>query len=178
MKLSITDEFLWSLYNLLEKIDDLSVLIFPPLYFFKEARYHDLYNLKRKYQKKQSRKYFGQFIYYLKKQGYIKIKNLEQKKGVMLTKKGLEKVLKIRIKMVKKRKRKDRKWQMIIFDIPEKKRKLRKLFREYLKTLGYKLLQKSVWVCPYDVYKETEEIVRRYSLDPYIRFFLIEEIKI
>jgi len=40
------------------------------------------------------------------------------------------------------------------------------------------MFQQSVWICPYDVYKETEEIVRKFSLDPYVRFFLIEEIEI
>jgi len=178
MKLPLTDKFLWDLYNFLEKADDIFAVIFPSREFFKEARYHDLYKLKRLYEKEKSRKYFSQFIYYLKKRGYIKIKNLGQKKGVILTKKGSEKVLKMKFKMKERKKRPDGKYQMVIFDIPEKKNKLRNLFREYLQMLGYRMLQKSVWVCPYDVYKETEEIVRRYSLDPYVRFFLIEEIEI
>jgi len=178
MKLPLTDKFLWNLYNLLEEADDVFAMVFPSREFFKEARYHDLYKLKRMFEKGKSRKYFGQFIYYLKKRGYIKIKNLERKKGVMLTKKGIQKALRARFKTKEKRMRKDGKYQMVIFDIPERKCKLRKLFRECLQILGYKMLQKSVWVCPYDVYKETEEIVRKYSLDPYVRFFLIEEVEI
>jgi len=178
MKLPLTDKFLWSLYNLLEKADETFAVIFPPREFFKEARYHDLYKLKRACEKEKSRKYFSQFIYYLKKRGYIKIKNLEQKKGIMLTRRGLQKALKARFKMKEKRMRKDGKYQMVIFDIPERKRKLREIFREYLQILGYKMFQQSVWICPYDVYKETEGIVRKFSLDPYVRFFLIEEIEI
>jgi len=178
MKLPLTDKFLWDLYNFLEKADDIFAMIFPSREFFKEARYHDLYKLKRAYEKGKSRKYFSQFIYYLKKRGYIKIKNLEQKKGVMITRKGLEKALKVRFKIKEKRMRKDGKYQMVIFDIPERKRKLREIFREYLQILGYKMFQQSVWICPYDVYKETEEIVRKFSLDPYVRFFLIGEIEI
>ena len=178
MKLPLTDKFLWSLYNLLEEVDDAFAMIFPSREFFREARYHDLYKLKRAYEKEKSRKYFGQFIYYLKKQGYIKIKNLEQKKGVMITRKGLQKAVRVKFKIKEKRVRKDGKYQMVIFDIPERKRKLREIFREYLQILGYRMFQQSVWICPYDVYKETEEIVRKFSLDPYVRFFLIKEIEI
>ena len=67
--------------------------------------------------------------------------------GVVLTKKGTEKILKIKFKMNKRTKRFDGKWQMIIFDIPEKKRYLRSLLREKLLLLEYKMLQKSIWIC-------------------------------
>ncbi len=79
--------------------------------------------------------------------------------------------------MKKKKRRPDGKWQMVIFDIPEKKRVLRDIFRENLQILGYKILQQSVWVCPYEISKETEGIIRQYSLDPYVKLFLIEEIE-
>ena len=67
---------------------------------------------------------------------------------------------------------------MVIFDIPEKKRKIRDLFRKNLLVLGYQRLQKSIWVCPYDVFKETEELIRDYLIDFYVRIFLIEEIEL
>jgi hypothetical protein len=40
------------------------------------------------------------------------------------------------------------------------------------------MLQQSVWVCPYDVLEETEAILRKYSLDEYVKLFLIEEVEI
>ena len=80
--------------------------------------------------------------------------------------------------MKKMKKRKDRKWIMLIFDIPEKKRESRSLLRETLYLLGYKMLQRSVWVCPYDVSRETEDFIQRNSLDPYIKLFLIKEVEI
>jgi len=67
---------------------------------------------------------------------------------------------------------------MVIFDIPERKRDLRDIFRENLQLLGYRMLQQSVWVCPFDVLKETEGVIRQYELDDYIRLFLIEELEI
>jgi DNA-binding transcriptional regulator PaaX len=44
----------------------------------------------------------------------------------------------------------DRKWRVIVFDIPEKKRKVRDQIRTLFKTAGFYLLQESVWVYPYD----------------------------
>ena len=177
MKLPITDKFLLDLYNLIEKIDETVDLFLPPR-TMEEVCCPEFYRLKRDCGRRKERQRFAQFIYYLKKKGYIKIKNLEQKQGALLTKKGIDKVLKIKLKTFKKKKRADRKWQMIIFDIPEGKRNLRNLLRQNLQILEYKILQKSIWICPYDVLKETEEVIRKYSLDLYVKIFLIEEIKI
>jgi len=176
MRLPFTDKFLWDLYNFIEKIDKTFELFYPRT--MKEVWFPDLYKLKRGYGRKKDRQQFSQLIYYLKKKGYIKIKNLEEKQAVLLTKKGTDKVLKIKFKMKEKKKRLDGKWQMVIFDIPERKHDLRDLFRANLQILGYKMLQKSIWVCPYDVSKETEGLIRKYSLDPYVKLFLIEEIEI
>jgi DNA-binding transcriptional regulator PaaX len=55
---------------------------------------------------------------------------------------------------------------------------LRDLLRELLYLLGYRMLQQSVWVCPYDVLKETEAIIQKLSLERYVKIFLIEEIEI
>ncbi|MDI6602754.1 MAG: CRISPR-associated endonuclease Cas2 [Patescibacteria group bacterium] len=176
MKLFITDKFLWDLYSFLEKISDIYDIFAPRPW--REVWCPELHKFWYERRKRQDRKNFSQLIYYLKKKGYIKIKNLEQKQAVLITKKGADKVLKIKFKIQEKKKRPDGKWQMIIFDIPERKRHLRDLLREYLHLLGYKMLQQSVWVCPYDVLKETEAILRRCSLDPYVKLFLIEEVEL
>jgi len=44
----------------------------------------------------------------------------------------------------------DKRWRMIIFDIPEKYRKTRDKLRLTLRSLGFVQLQASVWVYPYD----------------------------
>jgi len=180
MKLPITDEFLWNLYNLLEETDEvIDEFFLSPSRRLKSLRYSvELDKLRKIHARKKMRKKFSAFVYYLKKRGYIKIKNLEGKQGVLLTRKGAEKVLRTKLRMAEKKKRRDGKWLMVIFDIPEKKRKLRILFREYLRTLGFQMLQRSVWVSPFDVFKEVEEVIRRYELDPYIKMFLIEEIEV
>ena len=47
-------------------------------------------------------------------------------------------------------KRWDNKWRILIFDIPERKRKIRHHIRATLTLLGFVRLQDSVWVYPYD----------------------------
>lgn len=42
----------------------------------------------------------------------------------------------------------DGKWRILAFDIPEKKRRIREKLREYLIILGFKLIQKSIWITP------------------------------
>ncbi|KKT16273.1 MAG: Transcriptional regulator, PaaX family, partial [Parcubacteria group bacterium GW2011_GWB1_43_6] len=44
----------------------------------------------------------------------------------------------------------DGKWRMIIFDIPEKKRGVRKQITMLFNQAGFYRLQDSVWVYPYD----------------------------
>ena len=175
MILPVTDKFLLSVYDYAEKLDKTFDFFAPRT--MKEVCCPSIYELQKQYKREKAKRDFNQLIYYLKKKGYIKIKNLEQKRGIVLTKKGTEKVLRAKLKIDKK-KRSDKKWQMIIFDIPEEKRYLRDLLRENLRLLKYQILQQSIWVCPYDVQKETEFILRKYSLDPYVKLFLIEEIEL
>lgn len=44
----------------------------------------------------------------------------------------------------------DKKWRVVIFDIPEKKRSTRTRARSILTQAGFKRLQDSVWVHPFD----------------------------
>ncbi len=134
-------------------------------------------SIKRIYEKKKRRWVFNGFIWYLKRKGYIKVQSLEPSAAIIITSKGIEKILKITLKKTIKKRRKDGKWIMAIFDIPEKKRSLRDFLREALQALGFKFLQKSIWVCPYDVLKEVQGVIQRYDLERYVNLFLIEEIK-
>ena len=67
---------------------------------------------------------------------------------------------------------------MLMYDIPVDKNRERHLFRRQLQCLNYQQLQKSIWVCPYDVFKETEKMINSMYLSKFIKIFLIKEIKI
>ena len=174
MKLPISDQVLWSVFNFFKGVNQTYSSLNPRS--LKNVISPEMAELRRSIQSKKDAKYFSQIIYYLKRKGYIHIEQLSGKRGILLTKKGDERILRIKQKLGLQPKRKDGKWQMIIFDIPETKKKLRELLRSTLRFLGYEYLQDSVWVCPYDVEKATEKFLQENSLDPYVRIFLIEEI--
>lgn len=129
----------------------------------------------RKYEKELGKREFGKLIYYLKGKNLIRIKSLEGKQAVMITQNGLSQILKASFKLEVRKKRKDGKWIMIAYDIPEKHKKARILLRSILANLGYKMFQQSIWVCPYDVSNKTEKLLQMYDLDRYVKIFLIEK---
>jgi DNA-binding transcriptional regulator PaaX len=57
---------------------------------------------------------------------------------------------------IKKPKKWDRKWRLVIFDIAQMKKIYREAFRGKIKELGFYCLQKSVWVYPFDCEAEIE----------------------
>jgi CRISPR-associated endonuclease Cas2 len=59
---------------------------------------------------------------------------------------------------------------MVIFDIPEKKKRAREALRNKLKDLGFKELQKSVFIHPYECEDEIDFITKVFEIRPYIRF--------
>lgn len=59
---------------------------------------------------------------------------------------------------------KDGLWLMVIFDIAEHQRLSRAKLRRYLKELGYKPLQKSVWVSAHDNLHLVKEAVSELGL--------------
>lgn len=71
---------------------------------------------------------------------------------VCLTQKGEQALrhLELHDFALKRPKRWDGKWRVLIFDIPEKKRRLRDRVRQTLSMIGFVRLQHSVWIYPYD----------------------------
>lgn len=97
-------------------------------------------------------------FYRLRRQGLIDIKKSNHQIYISLTKEGKKKAGKYQIDDLKIVKSKvwDKKWRIIIFDIPNKVRIKRDAFRGKLKEFGFYLLQKSVWVYPYECQKQIE----------------------
>lgn len=124
-------------------------------------------NKKRKY---NTRWYVEKSIIKLKNQGLIKFEKRDGKIFARLTEKGERGLLKYQLKelIIKKPKKWDNKWRIIIFDISEYKKKIRDGFRIELINLGFFKLQNSVWAYPYDC----EEII--FMLKTY--FFLGKDV--
>ncbi len=70
----------------------------------------------------------------------------------------------------------DRKWRIVMFDIPEKLRRLRNSLRFHFQEIGLIEFQKSVFIYPHPCEKEIEFILEFYNARKYVRFVLAESI--
>ena len=177
LKLSITDKFLWEVYHFYQATGNVAKFALPSRKMMHQIAYGTKNPIIEKYQEEMGRRRFGILINYLKRNNYIEASSLKSSAGIILAKEGISKALKVGFNSVERKKRKDGRWIMIIFDIPKKYNKSRHLLRSVLQNMGYKLLQQSVWVTPYDVQKETERLLQFYSLEEFVKILLIQEIK-
>ncbi len=181
IKLPFTEKFLWDLYNFKNKTgDSISKIISEkrglPFSDFNIFRDEWTNENKKKYLKEKNRRNFSKVAQHLKEQGYLKVLRIKDKNTAIITTKGIDKLFNIQLKVFDKKIRKDKKWQMVLFDIPENKRKNRDHFRRGIQYLGYKKLQKSIWVRQYDVLSKTEELIKRYGLKQFVELLLVEKI--
>jgi len=96
----------------------------------------------------------------------------EQNGHFKITEKGKLKILWLKRPM----KEWDGKWRIVIFDIPEKKRDLRNFFRSRLKELGFRFLQESVWISPYNIADKVENLINQSKAGRYVHYLVVEEI--
>lgn len=122
------------------------------------------------------KKTIGQF----RIQNFVTVKeNSNGSTTVKITKKGLSKALTYRLDAleIKKPKKWDRRWRVVIFDIPEKYKGLRDVFRGRLRQLNLYLLQESVYVSPYPCFSEIGFLRELYGIAIKVRYLLVEKIE-
>ncbi|MCR4325429.1 MAG: CRISPR-associated endonuclease Cas2 [Patescibacteria group bacterium] len=102
-------------------------------------------------------------LWRLKRKGMVAFEKRGDKNYPYLTKRGVARAehLKIGSVSIPKPFRWDRRWRIVIFDIPQDKSALRDRIRSVLLNLGFYKLQHSVWVHPHDC----EEIVALLKLN-------------
>jgi len=111
----------------------------------------------QRYKKYKKKKVYNAF-YRLRKEGYIKTEKKGHQIYISLTEKGKKKAgwLQIDALKIKRPKKWDGKWRIVIFDVLQLKKIYREALRGKLKELGFYLLQKSVWIYPFDCRDEIE----------------------
>lgn len=70
----------------------------------------------------------------------------------------------------------DRKWRIILYDIPEFMRAARNAFRDHLKELGVRKLQHSAGICPFDCKDEVDFFIELLDIRKYVRFVIADSI--
>lgn len=124
--------------------------------------------------KERKRKLYFAFCA-LKRRQFLQRKIFGNAHGYILTPKGIAKISRLKTKLRKKKKLPKDQWLMVFFDIPEKIRRTRDIFRLSLKEWGFEQLQKSVWVTSYDLTKELKELIRDYNLQNYAQPLLVKK---
>ena len=69
----------------------------------------------------------------------------------------------------------DRKWRMVMFDIPMYKARARVPFREKLRDLGFEMYQKSVFVYPYECREEILAVAEYFDVREHVSYMLVED---
>jgi CRISPR-associated endonuclease Cas2 len=117
----------------------------------------------RKKQKAYEKKRFYNAFYKLRQRGFVKMEYRGKQLYISLTEEGRQWAGKYQIDdlEIKKPKKWDKNWRILIFDIKDKQKVKREALRGKLKELGLYQLQKSVWICPYEFQKEAD-ILRSY----------------
>jgi len=115
----------------------------------------------------------------LKEQKWVEIINEGGEEVVKITENGRVRALRFRLNEmdVKKPKTWDRKWRIVIFDIPENNRGARDLFRQLIKNLGFYELQKSVFVHPFPCFDEIEYLRQVCGTGVSVRCLIAEKIE-
>ncbi len=121
---------------------------------------------------KESRKKVNGSLYNLKKHNFIK----KEAAGYVLTEKGKLKYARIEFNESKKKKLPAGQYLMVFYDIPEKNRLKRNIFRHILKELGFEKVQKSVWVCRFKVDEEVKKVIKDYNLECYAKALLVKKL--
>ncbi|MEK7562574.1 MAG: hypothetical protein AAB509_02760 [Patescibacteria group bacterium] len=134
------------------------------------------YNKSHKNFKEKS---FARSLIGLEKNKIIIVTEKERKFTVNLTEKGRRVVKEIQFDDMKIKKQKiwDKRWRVVIFDIPERSGRIaRNAMRWKMKNMGFFQLQKSVWVFPYPCEKEIQLISEIYNVNPFVNIITAERI--
>lgn len=94
--------------------------------------------------------------------------------AIILTENGKKKALIYQLDEMKIEKPKiwDKKWRIVLFDIPENRKKTRDALRYHLKQLRFFEFQKSVFVHPYDCKSEIDYLIEFYNIRRFVRFVI------
>lgn len=106
----------------------------------------------------------------LKSLGYVSKQFIKDEPYYVITKKG-EEYLDSTLELLKNKENWDKKWRLVMFEIPEKSRALRDKLRRELTSLGLGLLQSSVWISPIDIQEKVNQINDKLELDQKIKYF-------
>lgn len=114
----------------------------------------------------------------LKEKGLITTIKKGNKTYLRITAKGRETLLKLKQKeiFIKKPRKWDGKYRIVIFDIKEYRRSIRNQIRRWLVHLGFTRIQNSVWVHPYECSEIVSLLKANYHIGKEIIYMTVDKI--
>jgi hypothetical protein len=143
--------------------------------FFGELTRAAYRNKKQKYEKYNE---IWRRFHYLKQKGNLEFVREENGYAIYrLSPKGKKRINKFIFDelKIKKPKKWDKKWRLVIFDIPESHKKARDALRNKLQDAGFYQCQKSAWIHPFPCFEEIEFLKKTLNIKPFVKLFLAEE---
>ena len=129
--------------------------------------------------KKYSKRQVTSALESIKRQNLIEyVADKDGKTIIRITRKGETKLRAFDIELmeIEKPRKWDRKWRLVMFDIPMKFTKRREALRYHLKELGFFQFQKSAWIFPYPCEDEITFIADFHGIGKYVETLTIESI--
>lgn len=135
----------------------------------------------KKYKKvnKYNKRQIQNNLHYLQRKKMVNIiKESNDKITVSITNNGCKKIVQYSIDEleIKKPKKWDKKWRIVTFDIPDKKKRARDALRNKLKNLGFYQFQKSVWIHPYECSYEIMFVVKIFNIERFVKILTVIKI--
>lgn len=125
-----------------------------------------------------NKKDLGRIIKRLEKQEMISFKENGANTKIEITEKGKRRLLEYDFENIElKNKRRDGKWRLIIFDIPDEKKNARDSFRRKLIQLGSVKLQESVFACAYPCKKEIDFLCHFLEISDFVTIASVHSIE-
>ncbi len=139
------------------------LLLTGAVYIAASSPYFVLNLMRRMGKLKIKKRKFTSTFNYLKRKGLIELKREGYDIKICLTKEGKKLAGKYQIDdlEIKRPKKWDKKYRLVIFDIPATSRMIRDFLRRKLKEFGFYPLQKSVWIHAFEC-KEEIELLREF----------------
>lgn len=122
---------------------------------------------------------FSRKIYRLQRRGIIRKFTEGKIQYLEITAKGLQHIQKLTLesKGVKHQQKWDGKWRVVISDIPEKDRAIRDFLRIHLYKLGFRQIQKSVFIFPFECSEEINYLCETSGGRQYVKYLIADIIE-
>jgi len=116
----------------------------------------------------------SQWIGNLKRRGYIEVNRVGNSESIVFTNKAKLAV----VDQLVKKSGNGNEWHFISFDIPESKRLGRDQFRRTIKRMGFRQIQKSLWVTDKNVGEYVEMASNEFGVEKYVVYMITNKTNI